>query len=142
MGISKDIHNRQANVVSVLAPVAVAASNNGESLTRLDTSKYVNLALVVHAGVCTDGEYTISVGTSAVAAGGAFAAQTVNLSEWVSGVAPTVITSSEDEKIWAYDVNIDRLDNRYIAPVITESSGGTTGVILGLSWVGELKRGV
>lgn len=140
MGVRNDISKNGAKVTSVRAPAALAATAS-EIGTGLDTAGYRRLALIAHAGVCTDGEYTITIETSATASG-TYEPQTTALSEWVSGAAPTVITSAVDDQVFVYDINLDRLDNRYIKVTVTESSAGTTGVILGLAWVGELQAGV
>lgn len=137
--VSKDISKNEAKVTQLLNPQAISATTL--TSTGLDTSLYKRGALIVSAGAYTDGTYQVQVETSATS-GGSYAVQGSANTEYVSGAAPTDISSAGTaSKVYVYDLNLDQLDNRWLKVNINESVNGTTGVLLAIHFVGELKSG-
>jgi hypothetical protein len=115
-------------------PAVVAATTNGLSV---DLQGYESATLVIHAGVCTDGEYTVTIEDSP------------DNSVWTAhdglDAAFTVITSTADEAIESRRVGNDITGTptkieRYVRCVVTETSAGATGVVFSAAWVLGKKR--
>jgi len=134
--IRKDLNSTVKSVVALKAQ-ATAATDTLQT-TALDGATVKRGKLVISTGTCTDGEYTPEIHTSATA-GGSYAAQAVANSEYVSGVAPTVITAATDETLYVYDIDFSALDNRFVKFNLAETSAGTTGVVISAVWEIELK---
>jgi len=124
-------------ITSGLDPQAVAATLTTEPKS-VDMQGYDALSVVLQAGVCTDGEYTITLTDSADDT--TFAA--------VAGLdaAFTVITSAVDEfieirRVREFDsAGAALVLRRFVKMLVTESSAGTTGVIMSISFILGNKR--
>lgn len=127
-------------VVSSLTPQAIAATTTTET-TGVDLQGYEAASVVVHAGVCTDGEYDVTIlHSDDDGATDAYAAVDCLDSAFAT------ITSAADELIQIRRVReVDAAGDpivlkRWIKALVTESSAGTTGVIMSVEVVLGGKR--
>ena len=103
---------------------AYAATTNGSSV---DMAGAEGLALVINAGVCTDGKYVVTLEESA------------DNSTFTAVAAADISVDTSATINAAADQTTQVIgyigDKRYVRPVITESSAGTTGVVLSATLV-------
>lgn len=124
-------------VVSGLLPQVVAATLTTEP-TSIDMQGYDALAIVLHAGVVTDGEYTVTVTDSADDI--TFVAVDCLASAFA------VLTAAADELIQMRRVQEFTAAGaavtvrRYVKCLVTESSAGTTGVPMSITFIAGSKR--
>lgn len=135
--LSKNLNSRVQSVIMLKAQ-ATAATETLQT-TGIDTALYQSGKIVISTGTCTDGAYDPQVQTSATV-GGSYAVQTVANSEYVAGVAPTQITTTADETLYVYDLNLGKLDNRFLKLNLHETTGGTTGVVISAVFEGVLRE--
>ncbi len=109
-----------------IKPQAVAAPLNGTAIDLVECDGTVTLEVSV--GVCTDGNYTVTVEES-TASGGTYTAVTLD------AVVPTITTTTDDQ---IYTARFKR-SKRFCRAVIAEPTGGTTGVVIAATFIGEKK---
>lgn len=127
-------------VVSSLTPQAIAATTTTET-TGVDLQGYEAASVIVHAGVCTDGEYDVTIlHSDDDGVGDAYTAVDCLDSAF------TTITSSVDDfveirRVREIDAAGDPITlKRWIKALVTESSAGSTGVIMSVEVVLGGKR--
>lgn len=130
VGLSNKDWNNEVALTPSIVPGAKTATTNG---TAADTAGYRRCAVVIEAGVWTDGTHTFKIQSSATS-GGTYADDPAVLNAFtvISGAGQASAT------YWV-EVDVDNLLNRWIRVVATVA-GATTGAVYGATIVGFNQR--